>query len=97
MSVTELRQETKSPASLGCHKNTLAPAPPTVMERKTTKKAESVRQSREYGVGGRQLGSREEDGHRDQGSLLRRIIEIVQIAGGEGDSAASIDHPGRAG
>lgn len=56
MSVTELRQETKSPASLGCHKNTLAPAPPTVMERKTTKKAESVRQSREYGVVGEAVG-----------------------------------------
>lgn len=45
---------------------------------------------------GRQLGSREEDAHQSQGSLLRRI-GIVPIAGGEGDSAASIDHPGRAG
>lgn len=97
MSVTELRQEPRSPASLGCHKNNLALVQPTVIERKTTKKAQSVRQSREYGVWGRQLGSREEDGHQNQGSLLRRRIEIVPKAGGEGDFAASIDHPGRAG
>lgn len=52
MSVTELRQEPRSPSSLGCHKYNLALVQPTVMERKTTKKAESVRQSREYGVVG---------------------------------------------
>lgn len=64
-SIPELRQEPRLPASLGCHKNTPASVEPSRVERKTMKKADRVRRSRDCGVGRVQSGSREKEGHVD--------------------------------
>ena len=64
-SLPKLRQEPRLPASLGCHKSPPASVEPSGVERKTMKKAEGVRQSRDYGVCRGQSGSREKEGHVD--------------------------------
>lgn len=90
ISVTELNQERWSPASLGCHKNTSVQL--SGMERKTTKKAASVRGSREFGGAGEAAGVQ---GEGRVPGLLRRRIRTVPMAGEDQGPTASVDHPGR--